>query len=326
MFRGLVALALGLLLLPIWSASAQDRWVLLASRDIELSAGETAIDLDAAKPVKHLRLVAKTGSITLSKVVVSYRGGQTHTEARRINLLAGERTKPIDPREEARFADRLALVFDAGPKAGAITRLEVWGLASEQRPPAVAQKGEVDSLNRQVEQLYRDRKYGVALPLAERSAEGAKLRFGEEDTHYATALSWLVKLYLEERKVTEAEPLARHVLAIREKKLSAEHPDTASSLIELAEVLSYQNRQAEAAPLEQRAIEIREKSLGPKHPDTAQALGSLAGSYQVLGRFADAEALFKRSLAIREEVLGPDHADVAISFNDLAGLYRAQGR
>ena len=57
MLRGLVALTLGLLA-QVWSASAQDQWVLLASHDIELSAGETSIDLDAAQPIKQLRLVA----------------------------------------------------------------------------------------------------------------------------------------------------------------------------------------------------------------------------------------------------------------------------
>ena len=58
MFRGLLVLAIGLLV-PLWSVSAQDRWVLLGSRDIEPSASEASIDLDAAHPVKQLRLVER---------------------------------------------------------------------------------------------------------------------------------------------------------------------------------------------------------------------------------------------------------------------------
>ena len=109
--RGRLVLVIALLV-PLWSVSAEDRWVLLGSRDIELSASEASIDLDAAHPVKQLRLVARKSGITLSKVVVSYRDGRTHTEERRINLLVGERTKPIDPRAEAGFVERVALIVD----------------------------------------------------------------------------------------------------------------------------------------------------------------------------------------------------------------------
>ena len=325
MLRGLVALALGLLA-QVCSASAQDRWLLLASRDLELSASEALIDLDAALPVKQLRLVATKGGITLTKVVVSYRDGRTHTEERRINLLAGERTKPIHPRQEAAFAERLSLVLDSPPREAGVSQLEVWGLAGAKKPRAVAQQAEVDSLNAQIARLYQAGKYAEALPVAERYITLAKSRHGEDDARYATALAWLVKLYLKQSKYGEAEPLARRVLAIRENKLGAEHLDTASSLIELAEAVGYQNRLAEAVPLEQRAVEIREKILGPKHPDTAQALHSLGGSYQGLGRVADAEALFKRALVIRDEALGPNHADVGQSLNDLADLYYSQER
>ena len=155
---------MGTLVAPVWSASAQDRWVLLASRDIEPVEGEASIDLDATQPVKQLRLVAKKSGITLSKVVVSYRGGRTHTEERRINLLAGERTKPIDPREEAAFADRVALTVDRGAKAEGVARLEVWGLAAGERASTVAPSDEVDNLNAQIAQQYHDGKYAEALP------------------------------------------------------------------------------------------------------------------------------------------------------------------
>ena len=323
MFRGLLALAFGFMV-PLWSVSAQDSWVLLASHDIELSTGKASIDLDSTQPVKQIRLVAKSGAITLSKVVVSYRDGRTHTEERRINLLVGERTKPIDPRDEEAFADRVTLVIKREAKSAAVARLEVWGLVSEKTFSAVAQEDEVDSLSAQIAQLFRDGKYVDAHPVAEHLIEVTKFKFGDAHPQYATALSWLTKFDLKLGKIADAEPIARRGLAIREMKLGAEHLDTASSLIDLAEVLSYQNRQAEAAPLEQRAVELREKILGPKHPDTAQALRSLGGSFQVLGRFEDAEALFKRALAICEEVLGPDHSDVATSLSDLANLYYSQ--
>ena len=154
MLRGLVALGLGLLA-HVCPASAQDRWLLLASRDIELNAGEASFDLDAAQPIKQVRLVAKKGGITLSKVIVSYRDGRTHTEKRRINLLAGERTKPIDPRPEAGYAERLALVLDSPPRDAGVARLEVWGLAGAKKPRAVAQPAEVDSFNAQIARLYQ---------------------------------------------------------------------------------------------------------------------------------------------------------------------------
>ena len=65
---------------------------------------------------------------------MNYRGGRAHSEERRINLLAGERTKPIDPRAELASANRLTLFIDGGPKSSGVARLEVWGLAETRSP------------------------------------------------------------------------------------------------------------------------------------------------------------------------------------------------
>lgn len=53
MFRGLLALAVSILF-AIGPASAQERWILLGSHEIDPSANEVLIDLDVTRPVKQL--------------------------------------------------------------------------------------------------------------------------------------------------------------------------------------------------------------------------------------------------------------------------------
>jgi Tetratricopeptide repeat len=102
----------------------------------------------------------------------------------------------------------------------------VWGLATSKPAPAIA-RSESDDVTAQIAQLYRDGKYAEALPLALRLAEASKQKLGEGSTRYATALSWLAKVYVRLGKAADAEPLTKRALAIREDKLGAEHLDTA---------------------------------------------------------------------------------------------------
>ena len=107
-----------------------------------------------------------------------------------------------------------------------------------------------DGLDKEVPQLHDAGRYVEALSVAERYIASARKEHGEDHPAFATALSSLIRIYVEQGKSSEAEPLAPRALAIREKRLGSSHSETASSLIQLAEVLSDQGRPAEAAPLE----------------------------------------------------------------------------
>ena len=110
------------------TAQAQD-WVLMGSKNVVLSNSNETIDLTAAKgQYQALRVVAKRRGIEISNIEVVYGNGTSHNERRNINLLDGERTRPIDQRNDGKFVDRVNLTFK--PQIGAIvpSMIEVYGL------------------------------------------------------------------------------------------------------------------------------------------------------------------------------------------------------
>lgn len=135
MFRRLILTALALVAVGVWSAAeAQtggDRWVLMGTTEVDLSKGKDLVDVSKAKGrVKAIRLEAEDNPIVLTRVQVIYNNGTLHNEDRRINLLSGERTKPIDLRGDERFIDQVNLVFEPNTAAKGKASVEVWGLQS----------------------------------------------------------------------------------------------------------------------------------------------------------------------------------------------------
>jgi hypothetical protein len=115
-----------------------DKWVLLGTREVDLGKGTDTVDLSKAKGrVKALRLEVDDAPILLSRVQVIYNNGTLHNEDRKINLLVGERTRPIDLRNEERFVDQINLVFERNTSAKERASVEVWGLQSSAGAVAV---------------------------------------------------------------------------------------------------------------------------------------------------------------------------------------------
>lgn len=129
--RLIVAAAALTAALSATAAQAQDNWVLMGSKDISLSKSAESIDLGAAKGnFKAIRLTAKRRNIEIENVEVVYSNGPAHNERRPINLLEGERTRPIDQQSESRFVDRVNLTYKAKPSEASPTVLEIYGLQS----------------------------------------------------------------------------------------------------------------------------------------------------------------------------------------------------
>ena len=131
--RLIVAAAALATALTTTAVQAQDTWVLMGSKNVILSKDGDTIDLTGARGnYKALRLVAKRRGIELNNVEVVYSAGASHNEKRPINLLDGERTRPIDQRGDGKFVDRVNLSFKSqGATAIVPAVLEVYGLQSE---------------------------------------------------------------------------------------------------------------------------------------------------------------------------------------------------
>jgi CHAT domain-containing protein/tetratricopeptide (TPR) repeat protein len=192
-------------------------------------------------------------------------------------------------------------------------------------PASQAVLDEASRLNKLVEKLYSEGKFGEAIPAAERALALREKALGPVHPDVADSLNSLASLYQAQGAHARAEPLYVRALDINEKALGPMHPDVANSLNNLAELYHAQGAYPKAEPLLVRALTINEKALGPMHPLVANSLNSLAGLYQAQGAHARAEPLYVRALDIREKALGPMHPDVADSLNNLALLDQDQG-
>ncbi|MBD2202795.1 CHAT domain-containing protein [Calothrix sp. FACHB-1219] len=193
---------------------------------------------------------------------------------------------------------------------------------SAQQSAALA---EAEELNQQAVKLYRQGKYGEAIPLAEKALAIREKILGKEHPLVAQGLNNLAALYQSQGNNAKAESLYLRSLAIQEKVLGTEHPKLANSLNNLAALYREQGNYAKAEPLYLRSLAIYEKVGVKEHPDLANSLNNLAELYREQGNYAKAEPLYLRSLAMYEKLLGKEHPNVAISLNNLALLYQSQG-
>jgi hypothetical protein len=109
------------------AAEAQERLITIAAKEIDLAgAGRECLFVgDARGAFRGIRVMAKRGDVPLTRVQVHYNDGTVHNEDRLINLLAGERSRPIDPRASNRFVDHVTITAKPGRGTGVI---EVMGI------------------------------------------------------------------------------------------------------------------------------------------------------------------------------------------------------
>ncbi|MDX2155479.1 MAG: alpha/beta fold hydrolase [Hyphomicrobiaceae bacterium] len=137
-FELLIAVVFALLM-PSLQAAAQGRtdgdWVLLGEIEVGRHLDKDSLGLpDDTPAVSAVRLAAKGGRVVLTRVHVSWADGSVHTEDRIINLLDGERTRPIDPAPQARQVRTIGVIFDARQAIAGRLVLEAWGQRPAPRP------------------------------------------------------------------------------------------------------------------------------------------------------------------------------------------------
>ncbi|MEL6871326.1 MAG: DUF2541 domain-containing protein [Pseudomonadota bacterium] len=131
----LLATAATLVMLAPNPAEAQkrgERLYIVKEVTVDPADGEIAIDMsDMRGSVRALRVRARRGAIRLSNVRVTYTDGTTHDEDRDINLLQGERTRPMDDSRTNRFVESVTLFVD--PRSQKRRRVRMQVLAHQTR-------------------------------------------------------------------------------------------------------------------------------------------------------------------------------------------------
>lgn len=196
-----------------------------------------------------------------------------------------------------------------------------------QRPvfAQTAELAEADQLQEQVNQLYEQGQYDVAIPLAQRVLEIRKRILEADDPRIAIALNNVAELYRVQGRYTEAEPFFEAAIAIIRKVLPPEDPNLSTPLNNLALLYQVQGRYDEAETLNQEVLAIDRKALPPNHPNLARDLNNLAELYRLQGRYTEAEPLYQEAIAILRDA-SPNSASLATVVNNLALLLQLQGR
>ena len=158
---------------------------------------------------------------------------------------------------------------------------------------------EGSALNEEVIELYRNKNYSQAEPLAKKALERAEKSLGPVHPLVAICLNNLAAVYKAQGKYVAAEPLYRRALAIRESTYGAEHPFVATSLDNLALLYKAEGKFAEAEQLYRRSLAIEERAYGTSHPIVVQSMDNLASFYREAGMNKAAEEMEKRESSIR---------------------------
>lgn len=205
-----------------------------------------------------------------------------------------------------------------------IAALSVFLLVTALGLPQAPQEERWKELNAQAEDLYNQKKYAEAIPIAQEALRLAEESFGPEHHAVVTSLNQLAILYYFQRQDSDARPLFQRALEIGEKALGPEHPEVAKALHGLARLYYMERKYDEAEPLLLRSLVIFEKALGLEHLEVAKALYNLARLYVSQRKYDEAESLYIRSLTIFENIYGADNPEVAITLDGLAYLYSTQ--
>ena len=175
-------------------------------------------------------------------------------------------------------------------------------------PAQTAELGEATRLSKEVVDLYKQRKYDEALPLAKRVVGIRQGILGEYDGLTAAAIMNLAEIYLVKRDYSEAEKLYEQLLTIYEKVFGKGHINSAIIVESLALVNYFRGNFKSAETLYLRALAIKENALGAENPDVAQAAYELAEFYRSRGDYKKAEPLFLRAIAINDKTIAKDNS------------------
>ncbi len=142
MFRRLLVACLAMAAAGVGaSAQAQQvdgNWVLLGTKSVDLRSGSDTIDVSKARGNFKAVRIRNTGEdIVINKARVVYGDNTAHVEDRSINLLSGERSRPIDVRAGGKFVDAVAINYGPTAKGGAAV-IQVWGLEGDARASRTA--------------------------------------------------------------------------------------------------------------------------------------------------------------------------------------------
>ena len=119
-----------------------------------------------------------------------------------------------------------------------------------------SRSSEVETLNADVDRLYREGRFDEAIPLAERALSIQERALGPDDPLVVQAINSLAMLYRAAGDYVGAESLFERVLEITTEALGPRHPTIAVTINNLGMVYWEQGDRERAARYLEKALEI----------------------------------------------------------------------
>ena len=179
---------------------------------------------------------------------------------------------------------------------------------NSQEPKEPPELQEASTLSESVVNLFNQRKYDEALPLAKRALEIREKLLPRTDPRILSSLTNLGELYVARRDYKPAREVFQRLLQIQEEVFGPDDVNLAFTFDRLAllHFAAGNSRETEAAY--KRALALREKSLGPDDPQVAQSWFNLGEFYRFERDLKPAVESYRKALMLYGK-LGPRNDD-----------------
>lgn len=184
---------------------------------------------------------------------------------------------------------------------------------------------EVEKLNAEIEELYKQGNYQQAIILSEKVLVIVKEVLGENHAYVATLHNNLGELYYLIGDYKKAQPLYQQALTIIRAVSEEDTLNTAIFINNLAKIQHTEGNYQEAESLYQQALTITKKVSGEKNLTVATLLNNLGDLQRLQRNYSSAESFYLQALTMAKEISGENNLDSAVFLNNLALLYYTQG-
>ena len=167
-----------------------------------------------------------------------------------------------------------------------------------QTPQETPELAEATELTKSVAQLFKEKKFDEALPLAKRALEIRERSLPHNDPRVANSLSYLGDVYMAKREFDNARKTFERLLQVQEELAGPTDVRLANTLDRLALLYFEDRRPDKSEEMYQRALAMREKALGPENDQVAKTHYALGQFYRMQRQYDRAADSYKRSLLI----------------------------
>lgn len=183
----------------------------------------------------------------------------------------------------------------------------------------------LDNLNKQINEMLQHGDYQHALPLAEKAADLAKAKYGEQSEPYAQNLLILANIYNKNRPNSKPEPFYLHALEIIKALNLDKQVVNVPYLLGLAAFYVDTRQFEKAEPLYSMAaniLDIEDLGNSSLYATLLSGRGNLL--YQQ-GAYSGAEPLFIKAIEIEKKGKRENSPDYAIYTGMLGDIYTREG-